>query len=91
MKALIFDGKVVQIEATEFPVAPGLTWVDTAGVTPAPEVGWAYDGTSFTAPSPLPSPPPKSAAPLTAEELATHLIAKGTINQAEVDAIKVDR
>ena len=53
MKALIFDGKVVQIEVQEFDVAPALEWVDIGSVTPAPEVGWTYDGVTFTPP---PSP-----------------------------------
>lgn len=54
MKALVFDGKVVQIEAQEFPVATALEWVDITGITPAPEVGWSYDGVSFS-PPPAPS------------------------------------
>jgi len=53
MKALIFDSKVVQIEATEFDVAPTLEWVDITGITPSPEAGWSYDGVSFS-PPPLP-------------------------------------
>ena len=57
MKALIFDGKVVQIEGQQFPVAPDLEWVDISGIVPAPEVGWSYDGTIFT-PPPEPAPPP---------------------------------
>ena len=51
MKALIFDSKVVQIKATQFPVAPALTWVDITEITPAPEVGWSYNGVVFTAPT----------------------------------------
>ncbi len=54
--ALVFDGKVVQIEDTAFPVAPGLTWVDITGSSPEPEVGWSYDSVTFTAPPPLPAP-----------------------------------
>ena len=50
MKALIFDSKVVQIEAAEFPVAPALEWVDITGIMPSPEVGWAYDGNTFSPP-----------------------------------------
>ena len=57
MFALVFDGQVVQIETTQFDVAPTLSWVDIAGVSPAPEVGWSYDGTDFTAPPPPPPPP----------------------------------
>ncbi len=54
MKALIFDGKVVQIGAAEFPVAPALQWIDISGVSPAPDVGWSYDGATFTPPPPPP-------------------------------------
>ena len=91
MKALIFDSKVVQIEAKEFPVHTSLIWVDIMGILPSPEVGWSYDGVMFTAPPAPPAPPPESAAPLTAEELATHLIKKGAITQAEIDTIKTAR
>ena len=56
MQALIFDGKVVQIEAQAFPVASKLAWVDITGVSPAPTVGWLYDGAVFTPP---PTPPPE--------------------------------
>ena len=90
MKALILNGKVVQIEAAEFPVAPALTWVDITGITPAPEVRWFYDGRDFTAPL-APVRPPKSEAPLSAEELATELVRKGLISRAEFDAIKTNR
>lgn len=54
MHALIHQGKVIQIEAVPFEVAPALQWVNLAGISPAPQVGWAYNGSSFTAP---PSPP----------------------------------
>ena len=57
MFALIFDGKVVQIEAGQFPVSASLEWVDIDGITPAPGAGWSYDGTDFTAPPPPPPPP----------------------------------
>jgi len=57
MKALIFEGKVIQIEAQEFPVAPALEWVDIAGIVPAPQVGWSYNGVVFTVPPPTPPPP----------------------------------
>ena len=50
MKALIFNGKVVQIEDEEFPVASALQWIDIVGITPAPGVGWSYDGVSYTPP-----------------------------------------
>ena len=54
MKALIFENKVVQIAAQEFPVAPALQWIDITGLTPQPEVGWSFDGATFAGP---PSPP----------------------------------
>ena len=44
MKALIFEGKVVDLVETEFDVHPSLTWVDA---TDATEVGGSWDGTSF--------------------------------------------
>ncbi len=90
MFALIFDGKVVQTEAAEFDVHEDLVWVDISGILPAPKAGWFYDGAVFTAP-PVPSRPPKSEAPLNAEELATELVRKGIITRAEFDAIKTSR
>ncbi len=90
MKALVFEGTVVQIAVVEFPVASALSWVDITGIDPSPEVGWAYDGTKFTAP-PAESRPPKSDARLTAEELATLLIDKGTVTRGDIDTIKTDR
>ncbi len=36
-------------------------------------------------------PTPKAAAPLTAEELAAHLVTKTVITQGEIDAIKASR
>ena len=47
MKALIQEGRVCQIEASEFPVAPSLIWVDCGDDV---ETGWSYDGSSFSAP-----------------------------------------
>jgi len=91
MKALIFDGKVVQIEADEFPVSPALEWVDITGVMPQPEVGWAYNGVAFIQPPPPPTPPPKADADLTAEELAAQMIKDGTMTQAKINAIKAAR
>ena len=90
MKALIFDSKVVQIEAAEFPVSPALVWVDITLEVPQPKVGWSYDGTIFTAPS-SPVRPPKSDAPLTAEEVATELVRKGLITRIEFDTVKTSR
>ncbi len=54
MQALVFDSKVVQIEASIFDVASALEWVDITGLSPQPEVGWSYDGVIFT-PPPLPA------------------------------------
>jgi len=90
MFALIFESKVVQIEVAEFPVALALTWTDITNVAPVPKVGWSFDGSVFAAPPP-PIRPLKSVSPLTAEELATHLITKGTITTSEVTAIKAAR
>ncbi len=81
---------VTQIEAVIFPVHEDLVWVDITGVTPTPEVGWNYDGADFTAPLP-PVRPPKSAAPLSAEEIATLMVDKGLASRSEFDAIKTDR
>ena len=44
MKALILDGKVVDIAASEFEVAETMTWVDA---TDAAEIGGTWDGTNF--------------------------------------------
>ena len=45
MKALILDGKVVDISETEFEVHSSCTWVECDdNVT----LGWTYDGSTFT-------------------------------------------
>ena len=44
MKALILNGKVVDLVETEFEVHPSLTWVDA---TDAAEVGGSWDGSVF--------------------------------------------
>ena len=44
MKALILDGKVVDLVETEFEVHPSLTWVDATEDT---EVGGSWDGSVF--------------------------------------------
>jgi|TARA_R100000482_G_scaffold13602_1_gene4056 hypothetical protein len=44
MKALILNGKVVEIAETEFEVHPSMTWVDA---TADAEVGGSWDGSSF--------------------------------------------
>jgi hypothetical protein len=54
--ALVLNGQVVQISPATFPTSPEMTWVDVDGISPAPEYGWAYDGSNFTAPA-VPAPP----------------------------------
>lgn len=56
MKALIFENKVVDIQATEFEVAPTMSWVDCDDTV---KIGFSYDGSTFTSNEP------------TAEEIAT--------------------
>ena len=41
MKALVFQGRVVQIESAEFPVSPSMQWVEADNDT---AVGDFYDG-----------------------------------------------
>lgn len=48
MKALILNGKVVDIAAAEFEVHESMTWVDATNEV---KHGWSYDGSSFIAPS----------------------------------------
>ena len=45
MKALILENKVVDIQATEFEVAPTMIWVDCDDTV---KVGFSYNGTTFT-------------------------------------------
>ena len=45
MKALIFENRVVDVQATEFEVAPTMTWVDCDDTVKA---GFSYDGSTFT-------------------------------------------
>ena len=47
MKAIIFEGEVLQIEAKEFEVHSDWQWVDCDDTV---EVSWRYDGTNFTNP-----------------------------------------
>jgi len=56
MKALIFENKVVDVQETEFEVAPTMTWVDCDDTV---KIGFSYDGSTFTSNEP------------TAEEIAT--------------------
>jgi len=57
MKALILENKVVDINETEFEVAPTMSWVDCDNTV---KVGFSYDGTTFTSNEP------------TAEEIAQY-------------------
>lgn len=53
----IIDGGIVEnIAAAESPLDPG--WIDVTDADPAPGIGWAYDGTTFTPPPP-PAPEPR--------------------------------
>ncbi len=45
MKALILDGKVVDVNETEFEVHSSMSWVDCDDKV---AVGWTYDGSTFT-------------------------------------------
>lgn len=49
MKALIFENKVVDVQATEFEVAPTMSWVDCDNTV---KVGFGYDGNNFTSNEP---------------------------------------
>jgi len=49
MKALIFENKVVDIQTTEFEVAPTMSWVDCDDTV---KVGFSYDGSTFTSNEP---------------------------------------
>lgn len=53
MKALIFEGKVVDLVEAEFDVSPSMTWVDAPDEV---KHGWSYDGTAFSAPAPITPP-----------------------------------
>ena len=48
MKALIQDGKIIQLSEEEFEVHPSYSWVDN--VPENVRTGWNYDGTNFTDP-----------------------------------------
>lgn len=82
MRALIFAGKVVQLEQESFPVAPALEWIDLADINPKPEIGWLFDGAKFTAPPPRPPPPPIER--LTVLALWAILKAKGVVSDADL-------
>ena len=44
MKALILDGKVVDLKETEFDVHSSMSWVDCDDKV---DIGWTYDGKTF--------------------------------------------
>lgn len=48
MKALIFNGEVIELNETGFPVAPTLTWIDCSSEV---KVKWTYSDGTFSAPS----------------------------------------
>lgn len=50
MKALIFQGKIVDVSENEFPVAEGLTWVDCPNDVRAH--AWQYIDGQFVPPAP---------------------------------------
>jgi hypothetical protein len=56
MKALIFNGEVIELNETGFPVAPALTWVDCS---PEVEVNWTYSNGTFSAPTVVTKSAPK--------------------------------
>ena len=49
MKALRFENKVVDVQATEFEVAPTMSWVDCDNTV---KIGFSYDGSTFTSNEP---------------------------------------
>lgn len=57
MQALLDgSGLVVELAATAFPVALPYRWVSVG--TSGAQVGWTYNGTTWTAPAALPGPTP---------------------------------
>lgn len=55
MKALVLNGKVVDIAEDEFPVHESMIWVNCINTV---QVGWSYVGNEFLPPEtpPLPNP-----------------------------------
>jgi len=51
MKALIFNGNVVQVESTPFEVHEDWTWIDCDSNV---KQGWTFDGENFIAPEQTP-------------------------------------
>jgi len=56
MYALIFQNKIIQIEAEPFPVTPNLIWVEITGNE---KVGYSYADGKFKAPEDKLRPEPK--------------------------------
>jgi hypothetical protein len=85
MFALVHQGQVVQVVATEeecFPVAPELAWVEAPGDV---EPGWSFDDNEFAAPAPFPQAEPTAARDGAAalDALKAALIAKGALTREE--------
>lgn len=53
--ALVHEGTICQISLEKFPVAGSIRWIDLARVSPAPAVGWLWNGAEFTSPPALAS------------------------------------
>ena len=88
MKALILENEVVDIQTTEFEVAPTMTWVDCDDTVKA---GFSYDGSTFTSNLPTAEEIAEQQAIKTAKATAqasgnTKLLALG-LTQAEATAL----
>ena len=88
MKALIFNNKVVDVQATEFEVHSSQTWVDCDETV---KVNFDYDGSTFTSNEPTAEKIAELEATQTAKENAqasgnTKLLALG-LTQAEATAL----
>lgn len=87
MKALIFNGKVVDISEAEFDVHESMIWVDAPNEV---KFGWSYDGNAFALP---PEPTAQTYAQLRAFEyppIADYLdgVVKG--DQTQIDKYITD-
>ena len=47
MKALIYNGKVVEIAEESNDVASPFEWINISNTEPVPEEGWSYDGIEY--------------------------------------------
>ena len=88
MKALIFNNKVVDVQATEFEVHSSQTWVDCDETV---KVNFDYDGSTFTSNEPTAEEIAELEATQTAKATAqasgnTKLLALG-LTQAEATAL----